>query len=261
MLRIRTRLAGWGLIAAASGCVGPKMALVSELDRTRARLLVMEVELAAKDEHNEQLSGELEVVRRETLKIERNSLALADEVQLHRATLRELEADRELELEVYNQLANALQALLDAELVELVPRRGQMMVELQESVLFSSGQAKLTSSGKQTLGQVTQALLSLPDRRFMIAGHTDDVPLRPGRYKDNLELSSERASAVLRFMVKRGLARQRVSAVGYDDIDPLESNETPEGRAKNRRVEIILLRTWSPPTRPPPCRELDPTDD
>ena len=83
-------------------------------------------------------------------------------------------------------------------------------------------------------------LATLADRRFQVAGHTDDVPIDTDRFPSNWELSTARALEVTRFLIGHGLKSTNVSAAGYAEFDPVASNADPHGRAKNRRIEITL---------------------
>jgi chemotaxis protein MotB len=91
--------------------------------------------------------------------------------------------------------------------------------------------------------QQTFLILNEMPNAIQIEGHTDDSPLLPGsKFDSNAELSSARAFAILRYLEIRGIPEQRLSAIGYGDLRPQQSNATPEGRAANRRIEINILR-------------------
>jgi len=98
--------------------------------------------------------------------------------------------------------------------------------------------------------EVAVILRQFPDRRFMVAGHTDNQPVKEA-YKDNWELSVARALVVTRFLVEAKMKAQNIVAAGYGEYDPIASNATPDGRRENRRIEIILLPDLSElPTLP-----------
>ncbi len=87
-------------------------------------------------------------------------------------------------------------------------------------------------------------ILASPDHRVIIEGHTDNMPIMQStgkRYRDNMELSFLRAKAVARILEKNGISLERISVIGYGDTRPIASNETHEGRIKNRRVEVKLI--------------------
>lgn len=141
---------------------------------------------------------------------------------------------------VYRDLALKLKNMVDAGDLAIVLREGRMELRMSNDVLFDSGQSHLKPSGKRAIAQIAQALRSLPDRRFQVEGHTDDQPIRLSPYKTNWELSTARALEVVSFLVSRDVSPRALSAAGYGEFDPLESNESREGRAHNRRTDIVL---------------------
>jgi chemotaxis protein MotB len=119
--------------------------------------------------------------------------------------------------------------------------RGRMVVELSENILFDSGKADLKKDGELALTEVATVLTSIPDREFQIAGHTDNVPIKSAKFPSNWELSTARAVRVARYLAAGGVPSSRLSAAGYAESQPVASNDTPEGRAQNRRIEIVLM--------------------
>ncbi|MFN2439414.1 MAG: OmpA family protein [Chitinophagaceae bacterium] len=119
-------------------------------------------------------------------------------------------------------------------------KNGKVYVSLQESLLFPSGSAKVNPRGKEALGTLAQALNSNPEIDVMIEGHTDSIPIR-GKYEDNWALSTARSTAIVRLLTATyNVDPVRVTASGRSKYEPVDVNETPEGRARNRRTEIIL---------------------
>ncbi len=119
-------------------------------------------------------------------------------------------------------------------------KNGKVYVSLQESLLFPSGSAKVNPRGKEALGTLAQALNTNTDIGVMIEGHTDSIPIR-GKYEDNWALSTARSTAIVRLLTDTyNVEPTRVTASGRSKYEPVDTNETPEGRAKNRRTEIIL---------------------
>lgn len=119
--------------------------------------------------------------------------------------------------------------------------RNRMVVELNEEILFDSGRADLKAKGKEALSEVASVLDSIENRDFQIAGHTDDVPIKSRRFPSNWHLSTARAVNVTQYLEENGVARDRLSAAGYADTQPVAPNDTAEGRAQNRRIEIVLM--------------------
>ncbi len=121
-------------------------------------------------------------------------------------------------------------------------RNGKVYVSLEESLLFATGSTSVDNRGERALGELARVLEQSPDINIMIEGHTDDVPFRPGgTIRDNWELSVLRATAIVRILLKHGdIDPQRLMAAGRGEHHPLETERTPEARARNRRTEIIL---------------------
>lgn len=118
-----------------------------------------------------------------------------------------------------------------------------VVVSLGERTLFQSGRATLSAEAAPALAALSEVLRRLPNK-VTIEGHTDSVPLSGGAYASNWELSTARATSVLRHMVEVLSVRPaQLSAAGYAEFRPVAPNETPEGRAKNRRVDIVILDT------------------
>lgn len=116
-----------------------------------------------------------------------------------------------------------------------------IVVTLPDSLLFSSGSAELKPESIDALTRIGEKLKELPGK-VAIEGHTDNIPISSSVYKSNWELSSARASSVLHFLLQRGLSPDRFLIAGYGEYKPVATNDTDEGRAKNRRVELIILK-------------------
>jgi chemotaxis protein MotB len=112
---------------------------------------------------------------------------------------------------------------------------------LAESVVFQSGRVDMDAKAEALLAAVAAQLNTL-ENPIVVEGHTDNVPVRGGRYSSNLELSMARAYAVVRIFEKNGVAPKRLAGIGYGENRPLGDNATSAGRAKNRRIEIDLIR-------------------
>ena len=116
-----------------------------------------------------------------------------------------------------------------------------LIVYLSDKVLFDSGEALVSIHGQQVLAQLAEVLRHI-DNTFVVEGHTDDVPTNGTQWPTNWELSVARATNVLRFLVEgRGIPGPRASAAGYADTRPRVANDSPEHRALNRRVEIVII--------------------
>ncbi|MBN2483002.1 MAG: flagellar motor protein MotB [Candidatus Omnitrophica bacterium] len=117
-----------------------------------------------------------------------------------------------------------------------------LTITLTESIMFRSGQAVLMPEALPILDVVSDKIINLPNP-LMIEGHTDNIPIRNEKFPSNWELSLSRAVNVLKYLIeKKGVEPARISAAGYAEYRPVASNDTPEGRAGNRRVVLVVLR-------------------
>ena len=141
--------------------------------------------------------------------------------------------------EIRKKMADALVGFNSNELTVSV-KNGKVYVSLQENLLFPTGSAVVNPKGKEALGKLADVLNVNPDITVDIEGHTDSIPIR-GKYKDNWDLSTARANSIVRILTQDyKVDPVRVIASGHSQYDPVQSNSTPEGRALNRRTEIIL---------------------
>jgi chemotaxis protein MotB len=141
--------------------------------------------------------------------------------------------------------------LVETGQVRMKPSARGLVVEINASVLFAPGQATLRPDSIQALQAVAQVLTEV-DNAVHVEGHTDTLPIASVQYPSNWELASARASSVVRLFAAGGVAAQRLSAIGYADNRPVDSNETTEGRARNRRVTLLILADPLPEADAPP---------
>lgn len=215
---------------------------------------------------NSELSQRLRAVGQsiETLVGEKGSLAkaLAD-TRTRLEELRRQQAAAEARAAQFRDLLARFRKLIDAGQLKVVMRGGRMLLELANDVLFDSGKTELKDVGKKTLGEIASVLKTMPDRRFQVAGHTDNVKIQTARYPSNWELSTARAIEVVKLLIDAGMDPKNLSAGGYGEFAPVDSNDTGEGRMKNRRIEIALVPNLeelvslpavdAAPTAPPPA--------
>jgi len=157
-----------------------------------------------------------------------------------------------------NERMQNLARNLDQSMAEFV-KKGQMNVsqtgrgvelEINASALFNVGEAALQAEARQTLAAVAKQL-SAEEFAIEVEGHTDNQPISTAQFPSNWELSSARASSVVRLFIEQGIVAKRLTAKGAADNRPVLSNDTPEGRTRNRRVTITVL-TPEPETEPAP---------
>src|SRR5690554_6219420 len=127
--------------------------------------------------------------------------------------------------------------------VELILTERGLVVRLTGRILFDLGKAELLDDGKKLLDKIAELLVDIPNV-IMIEGHTDNWPISNERFPSNWELSTSRATNVVRYFIENtGIPPERLMAAGYSEYRPLYPNDTAENRARNRRVEIVILNT------------------
>ena len=156
------------------------------------------------------------------------------------AELRKARAQAELRAAQYRKLTAKLANMVRAGKLSVKIRNGKMVIQLPNNVLFDQGKTELKADGQQALAEVA-GIIATFDRQYLIAGHTDNVPISSGRFASNWDLSAARAVEVVSFLEKNGVPQKKLAAAGYGEFDPVASNETKEGQALNRRIEIILM--------------------
>ncbi len=166
--------------------------------------------------------------------------------------LRKQKQAAEARAQTFRNLVAQLRSMIDAGQLKVVIRDGRMIIALPNDVLFDSGKTAIKPDGQAALTQVAQVLAGIADRHFLVAGDTDDVPIHTSRFPSNWELSTARAVEVVKLLVDKGMKPELLAAAGYGQFDPLVPNDSPEHRAQNRRIEIVLQ---------PNLADLPPLDD
>ncbi len=118
----------------------------------------------------------------------------------------------------------------------------RIRIQLATPVLFGSGEAALKTDSVAILNEIATLIRKVPNK-VIIEGHTDNIPIKTAEYSSNWELSVDRAINVINYFGSIGILPERFAAAGYGEFQPVSSNDTPEGRSKNRRIEIIIVRT------------------
>lgn len=181
-------------------------------------------------------------------RIEKEREQLRQEQSRLAATLDQERAAKEEEIKrltrTQEELSKSLQDEISKGNITIQQVRDRLTINMVDRVLFDSGQAQVKPAGVKVLKQVADVLNKITDKQIRIEGHTDNVPISSklqGRFKTNWELSTARATTVVRYLIDHGgVDRQYLSAVGYADTHPLASDDSEEGRATNRRIEIVL---------------------
>lgn len=188
--------------------------------------------IAQKDAQIEARENELEAKDQEIMTLQKEIMSLRQE--------------RDKKDQLNEDLEAALSSLQEEHKLSLSSDANQSMITLPNKVTFDSGSARLTDEGLQIIDKVWEVLSRYPDRNILVEGHTDNVPIAPeyqDRYKSNWELSSARALAVVHYVQgKFQTDPSRLAAVGCGKYRPVADNETPDGRAANRRVVVVVAK-------------------
>lgn len=160
--------------------------------------------------------------------------------------LRTLELDRAAAIKHRDALEQEMRQALQSKDIAISELQGKLTVNIMDRIMFSSGEAVIKAEGEPVLRKLAGVLKQYPNRRILVVGHTDNVPIRSAamrsKYPTNWELSTARATAAVRFLVeKTGFDARRIGAVGYGDQQPVADNNTVEGRARNRRISITIM--------------------
>lgn len=137
------------------------------------------------------------------------------------------------------RMQEALSPLVDADLVTVREMDDWLELEIKTNILFNSGSARLRGEAVDVLGEVATLLKQFPNP-VQVEGFTDDVPINTPAYPSNWELSAARAASVVHLFMKYDVRPDRMMAIGYGEYRPIADNETEEGRARNRRVVIVI---------------------
>lgn len=214
-----------------------------QLALERAQADIVRIEKVLSDRNQEagrtmtQMRQEIDLLNAELqkLKEERDRLALEKE-------------NREKELraaqDTYGELIDKMRSEISRGEVTISELQGKLTVNLVEKILFDSGSAEIKSSGKEVLSKVGTILNDVKDKEIRVEGYSDNLPISPrlqSIYPSNWELSSARAISVVQFLRNTlNIPGERLSASGFAEFRPIADNSTPEGRAQNRRIQIIL---------------------
>lgn len=195
--------------------------LEKELETTTGQLKSRATEVNTLQSNLSDLRKQLNTVTSEKAKVEQEKLSL-------------------------KEVTDSLKQEMEAKAIKLTELEGKLTVNLLDKVLFDSGKSEIKKEGCEVLDKIAKNLLNkYPDRAVRVEGHTDNVPIgkeRRDRFSTNWELSAARATAATRYLHEHGgVNPKRLSSAAYAQYQPIATNDTEDGRARNRRIEIILL--------------------
>jgi chemotaxis protein MotB len=248
---MRTRRLSFLLCVALTGCLAKQSTLdaerkhsadlQSQLDDAKKKQADTEKTFADKIKELESQVGQLDATTKskETELGKVKGEKAATEAEL--AELRRQKEAAEKRIAAYKALQDKFRALVDTGKLQVAFRNGQMTLKLPSGILFPSGSAELSKGGQTALADVVKILVQFKDRRFVVAGHTDNQPIRTREFPNNWYLSTARANSVVQFMIAQGFPPKNVGAAGYGEFDPVSPNDSEAGREQNRRIEILFV--------------------
>jgi len=213
-----------------------------QLNQTSDKLGKRTVVLMDKEAKLQQASSKLDLTAEELRARDEQLQQAALALEEKEAKLRELEAQQRKNKEVYDGLVTQLNAELNSNQVKIQQMKDGINLNLSQEILFDSGSAELNKGGIEVLRKVSQELKDIA-YQTVVSGHTDNIPIAGGLakvYPTNWDLAGARASRVVHLLEESGVTSEKLMAVSFGETQPVSANDTPEGRASNRRIEIRL---------------------
>ena len=247
-LRIGVAVVAVGLIT--SGCVssGKFKRMEAEKDQAITTLQQQKTALEGDKKSLEQQKATLETnnadLKGQVDSLQQTTASMEEEVGALREERASLVAASQQQQQQYEALVQGLSDEVEKGQLQVRQYQNMLAVDLAEQIFFDSGRATLKSAGKDVLKKVGGALKGYEDKIIRVVGHTDNVPLTKSlqaTFPSNWELSVARATTVVRFLQDVGVPPERMIPSGRGQYDPVAPNDTPEGRQKNRRIEIMLI--------------------
>jgi len=214
---------------------------VNDLEGQKTKLQ-REIETLTKE--RDDLQRAINALKGDMSKSDREKADLIEKLAKMNKTLEDLQRAQEAaekRAKAFRDLVAKFKAMVDAGKLQVEVRNGLMIVKLPDNILFDPGKTDLKKEGQDAIVQVTNILNGIEGRKFQVAGHTDNKPIKSGKFRDNWELSAQRALTVTDLMIKTGMDARRLSAAGYADVLPVATNDSDDGRRQNRRIEIVLV--------------------
>jgi len=215
--------------------------LQSENEKTLSQLNESNALVAQAKEENQALQKEYASIQNDLMVLSSESKMTIKDQAERLKSLQDMMQEQTNQIEnLRNSISNAL-VNYNADELNVYQKDGKVYVSLSEKLLFKSGSDVVDPKGKEALTALATVLNNSDDFTVAIEGHTDDVPIRTARFKDNWDLSTARASSIVRILtIDNGFDATRITASGRSEFHPLNPNSTNEERAENRRTEIIL---------------------
>lgn len=235
-----------------SGCVSQSTydikakeaeSLTARSNDLEERVKGLQADVDALKKEKAALEEEKSTVLKEKESVQKNTDVLQSKVKVL-AQKAEKAEQLEKATQTYQDLTKKLEKEIQDGQVKITEMKNRLTMTMVDKIIFPSGSAEISEAGKKVLDKVVSILKDVKDKRIQVEGHTDNVHIvseLKNRFPTNWELSTARASEVVRYLQKTGVDPKNLSATGYGEHQPVASNDTPAGRSQNRRIEIVLL--------------------
>lgn len=227
----------------ASGCVSSGKFEKMEAGKNE-EIMTLQQQRAELERQRAELAQQKSKLEQQSALLEQQNTAIQEQVSLLEQQTASLLAASQRRQQQYEALVQGLAKEVEKGQLQVRQYQNMLAVDLAEQIFFDSGRATLKAGGKDVLRTVGEALKGYENKVIRVVGHTDDVPLAKSlqsTFPTNWELSVARATNVVRFLQEVGIPPQRMVASGRGEYDPVATNDSPEGRQKNRRIEIMLI--------------------
>lgn len=213
--------------------------ILSQLQKSQSDLIKREDSLAVLENEFANRKKELDLLSMQLAELQSN---LAQKEAAYNALNEEVQKKDSLMLALKNSVADALVGF-EKDGLTVSTRNGRVYVSMENKLMFPSGSFVVNPKGKDALVKLATVLQDNPDINILVEGHTDSIPYNSnGQLTDNWDLSAKRATSIVRILIENSsIVPAKITAAGRSKYNPVDSNATPEGRAKNRRTEIILM--------------------
>ena len=235
---------------AASGCVSNSTFEKMQADKN-SEIASLEQEKASLEQEKSSLEDLKATLEKQRAALEEEKAALEQKNMASQQQVGSLQQEKDALLaasqqrqQQYDALVKTLSSEVQKGQLQVKQYQNMLSVDLAEQIFFDSGRATLKPAGKKILKKVGDALKGYENKVIRVVGHTDNVPIAKSlqdKFPSNWELSVARATTVVRFLQDTGVPPERMVASGRGEYDPVASNDTEEGRQKNRRIEIMLI--------------------
>lgn len=218
-----------------------KSMLEANKDELTRDLISVKAKLSEKEQKIKELENELKSKNAQITEIKTEISGLSKEKSL--AIEEKDKAVAELK-KTYTNLVDELKDEIKKGEIAVTQLRDKLSLSMVDKILFDSGSADVKKDGKKVLDRVAEILRKVTDKQIRIEGHTDNVKIGPRiamKFPTNWELSNARATNVVKYLQEKGVDPKFLSPAGYAEYKPIESNDTEEGKSKNRRIEIVLI--------------------